>query len=58
MISGELRECPFCGGKKIILNQWLMSVRCKDCGVSTEPTETEAEAIAAWNKRVGVTDEH
>jgi Lar family restriction alleviation protein len=63
----ELRECPFCGGEaEIIARRYeiarapLIKVRCKSCNCQTDgyikyPNSTddkEAEAIAAWNRRV------
>ena len=53
--------CPFCGGKaeqesfivKVSkfdsVKQWKVS--CNDCCASSFDDNSEAEAIAAWNKR-------
>ena len=55
-LAVELRECPFCGGEA---HMWGRPTRaatieydalCKSCGAATR-AKTEAEAIAAWNRR-------
>ena len=50
-----LRECPFCGSKKIMMwkNNW---VQCESCWGSTGTYETAEEAIDAWNNRVTETE--
>lgn len=61
----ELKTCPFCGGMKIetmesdvswrLKNSW--SIGCPDCGVWYDWIfKDEAEAVAAWNYRVGEED--
>lgn len=57
-MKDELRECPFCGDTEFLLcsrtrlsdklDFWV--VEC-GCHVSGPPENTEAEAIAAWNRR-------
>lgn len=48
------RPCPFCGSKEIkllIVGGWTF-LRCTACRFEHNPfKDTEAEAIAAWNKR-------
>lgn len=52
----ELLPCPFCGGECAeveLVNeeyQWKR-VLCWDCDATSRPRPTEAEAIAAWNRR-------
>ena len=45
-----LLPCPFCGGRGEVggLIPW---VECQSCGASGPQAETEAAAIAAWNRR-------
>ena len=51
----DLMPCPFCArtpaGADCFGGMWL--VEC-DCGCSLDGMETEAAAIAAWNRRVPV----
>lgn len=57
MAKIELKPCPFCGGTNIAVakeDEW--EVMCMDCYVNVGACcsyYTEAEAIEAWNKRVG-----
>ena len=46
----KIKPCPFCGGKAIL---GMFSVWCDDCQVEThqDVDATEAEIIAAWNRR-------
>lgn len=60
-MSDELKPCPFCGvGVRALSryhprdpNEWYVSCGARDCVMQPEtPTyHTEAEAIAAWNRR-------
>ena len=52
-----LKTCPFCGGEAEVMNgcacyepddYWI---RCKKCEAETRIYDSEAEAIAAWNRR-------
>jgi len=68
--SKKLLSCPFCGGKadlqpmlynieSLSLPVVYWSMQCKDCPCSIgDQYESEAEAIAAWNKRAGDTNDH
>ena len=59
----ELKPCPFCGGEAKISMKYVgygslglgahdwFGVYCADCDTSTREHQTEAEAIAAWNRR-------
>lgn len=59
----ELKSCPFCGGKAVLLSSVFFSasaeVRCKKCGVRTieykgwSYSDAVLLASQAWNRRVG-----
>ena len=44
-----LLPCPFCGGRGEVGG--IPWVECQACGASGPHAETEAAAIAAWNRR-------
>lgn len=53
----KLKPCPFCGGEAEIrkyvngYNIWFCA-RCDSCKITqTSTTQTEQQAIAAWNRR-------
>ena len=48
-----LKECPFCDGKAWVTGYGPYRVQCGRCKCSIGPlyVSTEAEAIAAWNRR-------
>lgn len=47
-----MKTCPCCGGKPGLSTLNFPRVRCMDCGLSTNMTKTDAEAIDLWDKRV------
>lgn len=62
--ANELRAilpCPFCGEVKRVWPQngnigsyekgWHQLIWCENCGATSREWPTEAEAIAAWNRR-------
>jgi Lar family restriction alleviation protein len=56
----ELKPCPFCGSKDIMIEESLLLVieqhfwcTCGECLASTKEGTTEKEAINIWNTRVG-----
>lgn len=59
----ELKPCPFCGGKAVLLSGALFSasaeVKCKKCGARTivykggNYSDVVLLASQAWNRRVG-----
>ena len=60
-MTSELKTCPFCGAQREYIHihdTALVSrfieyyARCWQCAACGPLAETEAEAIAAWNKRV------
>lgn len=53
----ELKPCPFCGGKDIIIyHTGLLTVssraECLKCGCGTYNENSDEEAIENWNRRV------
>jgi len=61
----ELKLCPFCGGEAIRnhkkeLETWIVECSNQCCPASYMigwDYNTEIEAIAAWNRRIGEHDE-
>lgn len=53
MAENELKMCLFCGCKysSVISNSTKYHVDCNRCHATGEEKWTEAEAIAAWNRR-------
>ncbi|MFX3635436.1 MAG: Lar family restriction alleviation protein [Candidatus Pristimantibacillus sp.] len=54
----ELKQCPFCGGTPYI-NRWISetgtSIKCKNCGCTTQIENGKNAAILVWNKRTSQT---
>lgn len=54
----ELRQCPFCGSKEIVLQNIVdeddFYVSCENCGVQQIANHTKPEAVRLWNERIGV----
>lgn len=53
-MTDKLLNCPFCGGKAMRRKRGRNTqnyVVCENCGAVSKITETEADAIKAWNKR-------
>jgi Lar family restriction alleviation protein len=54
MENEELKPCPFCGGEADLSQEdkpqvWF--VFCKKCGVSTDTSYEESQAVGEWNTR-------
>jgi Lar family restriction alleviation protein len=61
----KLEKCPFCGGESKYYKRYIgygslglgehdwFSVKCEKCRAKSDEYKTEAEAIAAWNRRTG-----
>lgn len=59
----KLLPCPFCGGEAEYYKRYIgygssglgahdwFSVKCEKCRTKSDEYKTEAEAIAAWNRR-------
>lgn len=51
-MSEELKPCPFCGSTLLGMSQTgIYWGRCDSCHCEGPTAETEAKAIAAWNRR-------
>lgn len=50
-LEAALLPCPLCGSPAFMDGKYWVCCNNGDCQTSTRPFETEAEAIAAWNKR-------
>lgn len=56
----ELKTCPFCGGKAILIveryddefDKWYRAECENRCVIQYNSSESESEAIKTWNKRV------
>ena len=57
----RIKDCPFCGGKAHLYNDFyytLAYVKCSKCGIRTKEyksrnwEDTNLLAIEAWNRRV------
>ncbi len=59
--EATLEPCPFCLGEADIERSFVQGhqpkpyVLCGECGSATNCYDTEAEAIAAWNRRIAAT---
>ena len=57
MRTDTLKPCPFCGGTDLYIyidgEEFLrdFEVYCAECGGQVSYFGTEADAIAAWNRR-------
>lgn len=53
-MSEELKPCPFCGGKAILLDtvDGEYYVKCKKCGISTPAWVRAETSMNRWNRRV------
>ena len=56
MPETTLLPCPFCGGRAELLSAELREthdamIECSRCETTGPTTETDVEAIAAWNRR-------
>ena len=58
MTTDSLLPCPFCGGEGLVHrvsgSGRLSRVSCKNCDASPHGQFSEAEAIAAWNRRAAL----
>ena len=57
-MSAELKPCPFCGGKaesRISSSgrKYFGACLSPKCWIDGPLADTEADAIAAWNRRAG-----
>ena len=50
-LEAALLPCPLCGSPAFMDGKYWVCCNNGDCQTSTRPFETEAEAIAAWNRR-------
>ena len=52
--KSKLKDCPICGqrGRVYATYNGKYCVQCENCGLRSGCYKTEAEVIAAWNRRV------
>ena len=46
---GELKPCPFCGGKA---KAYPHEVQCLNCGIGTPAYNWRSEGVRVWNRRI------
>lgn len=58
MNEPELKTCPFCGKKAVLLTVYsadgkraYWAVKCESCKVQTHYEDTKLKAAENWNKR-------
>ena len=63
-MDAELKPCPFCGGEAkagvdidLKTNSLWTAYGCNACDFYLSSYPTEAEAVAAWNKRTNPNSE-
>lgn len=58
MNEPELKYCPFCGKKAVLLVVYSASggrywaVKCESCKAQTHYEDTKPKAVKNWNQRV------
>ena len=51
--ANNLKPCPYCGSKDIVLSNWGMyRCWCTSCGAKTSDCIRRKDAIEAWNRRL------
>ena len=53
-MSGELKPCPFCGGKAIVVDdngEWKVFCTNPDCDAQYGWCASRAYVIRGWNRR-------
>ena len=53
-MMNELKPCPFCGGKGVIIEDYPRTdyfVECDKCKTTSDTYQSKEEAIAAWSHR-------
>lgn len=64
-IPDKLKHCPFCGNEDLSIEHHVAFDACcvicnaakTGCGASGAYSETVEEAVAAWQKRVGFSED-
>ena len=55
----KLKPCPHCGGKAIGMSPTKVDhiVLCQDCRCSSALSGSAEDAVATWNRRVGIVED-
>ena len=48
-MSELIKNCPFCGSRKVQMDPVIKYVECMDCKAFGPTEDTEAKSIYAWN---------
>lgn len=51
-MNEQLKPCPFCGGEAYLQTHYKFCISCIDCRADIPVKESEADAVAHWNRRV------
>ena len=60
-MTDELKPCPFCGSKRIVIHKLpdgkTKFAICMNCKASSNGADREEDVVYLWNKRTEVTND-